>query len=203
MDDPYSPPAHLEYTRPAQTEDVVRAPKLMGVFSMIFAIITLVITSLFLYIYTAVGDGEDSDDDAFQITPTEAEDAFDEQMGLLGDALALELGLAQASAIGLMLMSGALIVLAIGQRRYRRWARIGSLAWAGLGLTLIAIAISYNYAVVQPAWEAILDGAITGGEDDSFLRWSGVLKYVLFIPYPIAMILVFAGSRVGRAMTRS
>lgn len=199
MEDPYRPPAHLGYTEPSQTEDVVRAPRVMGVFSMIFAIITLVITSIFLYIYTAVGS--DDEEDSFEITPSGGdEDAFDEQVRLLTEAFELELGLARTSAVGLLLMSGALIVISVGQRRYRRWARRASVIWGALGLLLLAAAITYNYAVVQPAWEAILDGALTGGAEQSSPGWSGVLKYVLFVPYPIAMILVFAGPRVGRAM---
>ena len=198
MDDPYRPPAHLEYTQPTETEDRVTAPRLMCVFSMIFAITTLATTSIFLYIYTAVGDDEE---DTFEITPTDGdEDVFDEQVRLLTEALELELGLARASAIGLLVMSGALIVLAVGQRRYRRWARWASVVWGALGLLLLATAIIFNYAVVQPAWEAILDGALTGGAEQSSPGWSGVLKYVLFVPFPIAMILVFVGPRVGRVM---
>ena len=199
--DPYQPPAHLGYSDPAHDEDEVRAPRVMGTLSLVFAIITLAITSSFLYIYTALDS--DDEDDSSEITPSgEDEDIIEEQIGLLGDAIELELGLARASALGLMLMSGALIVLAVGQRRYRRWARIGSLLWASLGLVLLASAIAYNYAVVQPAWDAILDGAITGAAEDSSPGWSGVLKYVLFVPYPLALILVFASSRVGRAMNR-
>jgi len=200
--DPYQPPAHLGYAEPQRTEDVVRAPRVMGTLSMIFAIITLVLTSAFLYIYSALD--LDDEDDSLEITPSgEDEDALDEQVRLLTEALELEIGLARASAAGLLVMSGALIVLAVGQRRFLRWARIGSLIWAALGLVLIAAAIVYNYAVVQPAWDAILEGAITGAAEDSSPGWSGVLKYVLFVPYPIALILVFAGSRVGRAMNRS
>jgi hypothetical protein len=172
----------------------------MGIFSMIFAIITLVITSIFLYIYASIDD--DDPDDIFEVTPSEPGDLFDQQMDRLGEAIELELGLIRTSAVGLMLMSFALIVLAVGQRRYRRWARLGSVVWGALGLLLLATAITYNYAVVQPAWEAILDGALTGGAEESSPGWSGVLKYVLFIPYPIVMILVFASSRVGRAMDR-
>jgi hypothetical protein len=200
MDDPYRPPAHLEYAQPAQTEDRVTAPRVMGIFSMIFAIITLVITSIFLYVYTSIDD--DDPEDSFEITPSEPGDLFEEQMDRLGEAIELELGLIRTSAVGLVLMSGALIALAVGQRRYRRWARWGSVGWGALGLLLLAIAITYSYTVVQPAWEAILDGALTGGPERSSPGWSGVLKYVLFIPYPIAMILVFVGSRVGRAMNR-
>jgi hypothetical protein len=201
--DPYRPPAHLDYTQPAQTEDAVRVPKVLGVFSIVFAIVTLVLTSLFLYVYTAFQGMNEADVEAeVEVSPTEDEDVFDEQMRLLGEAFDLEMGLIQASSIGLMVMSAALIVLGVGQRRYRRWARIGSLIWAGLGLGLIATAIAYSYAVVQPAWEAILDGALTGDPEGRSADWTSVLKYVLFIPYPIVMILVCVGPRVSRAMSR-
>lgn len=198
--DPYRPPAHLEYTHPRASEDVVRAPRVMGVFSMVLAIIAIAIAGIFLYLYSAI-DGDDDDEPA-EATTAGDEDPINEEIRLLSEAFTLEISLLRASALALLLMSIALMVIGFGQRRYRRWARRASVGWGVLGLLLLATAIGYSYAVVQPAWEAVLDGALTGGAEGSSPGWSGVLKYVLFVPYPIAMILVFAGSRVGRAMSR-
>jgi len=194
--DPYRPPAHLEYTHPRASEDVVRAPRVMGVFSMVFAIIAIVLAAIFLYLYSAI-DGDD--DEPAAATATGDEDPINAEIRLLSEAFVLEITLLRASTIALLLMSIALIVISFGQRRYRRWARRASVGWGAAGLLLLAAAIAYSYAVVQPAWDAALSGPFSSGGESS-PGWSGVLKYVLFIPYPIAMILVFAGARVGRAM---
>jgi len=93
---------------------------------------------------------------------------------------------ALAMGIGLLGLTPALLVVGVGQLRYRRWSWLGTLIWAGLAL--LCLLLPLLTALVQQA--------------DSRETLGHLFALVLLGAYPVVLVSLFMRGRVRRALGR-
>ncbi|MBW2731372.1 MAG: hypothetical protein JRH20_03205 [Deltaproteobacteria bacterium] len=121
------------------------------------------------------------------------------------------------TAGALALMSLALFMISLGQLRYRPWARPWTLGWACGGL-LVLFAIGWievlwvhpNSVILQTALDAAAQG---GGHQAQLMAMvTGIMtgsvvlalaKLLLYLPYPIILLIYFTRQRVKTALMRT
>ena len=88
-------------------------------------------------------------------------------------------------------MAAWLVVIGLGQIRYRRWARRQAIAWSVTSfLTIIAIDVVL-LAIVAPAmWDSWLATAMA------------VIAPIVLVPYPIILLAHACGSKARSSMVR-
>jgi hypothetical protein len=102
-----------------------------------------------------------------------------------------------SAAVGLLAL--ALAPIGIGQIRHRRWARVASVWWGGIGIIAVGAGVYYAVAVVVPLVVEANDWAAGGW----FLRAStGGLLGAAFLPFPLAQVICFTRRSVKLAMVR-
>jgi hypothetical protein len=113
---------------------------------------------------------------------------------------------------GLCFLIGSvwLLVVGIGQVKYRHWACAGSVTW-GLGaLVLLGIAVLILIALIGPAYGEMMV-AMQDLQPDAPFRFGrgmgqvattmmAVLTVVIYLPYPIVMIVLFRKDNVRESM---
>ncbi len=110
-------------------------------------------------------------------------------------------------------MSIWLLVLGIGQYRYRAWASKQSVTWGLVALIALGIMVVLSVVVIGPAYknmfEAIAHAAPRGGEMPKMPSGVGAMlggslaamMVLFYAPYPILMIAMFSRENVRGAMT--
>lgn len=102
-------------------------------------------------------------------------------------------------------MSIWLIVLGVGQRRYRAWAARQSVLWSVVALVVLVGAMVMYLTVIGPAAERMME-AIASHSDapnplGSFTSFAGLGGMIFYAPYPIILIVTFRKPAIVSAMT--
>ncbi len=191
-------PAPAPQSRPA-------APKVFGVLSIIFGSLVLVM-SLASGCMNTVGKGQLGQLAALGAKqPAKVTAAFNQ----FQEAIRIP---TMASTAVFIAMSVGLILVGIGQLRYARWGRATSLVWSLTALVALAAVTAMNLLVIRPAMLAYFEEIKrhSTGIDALALSWTSsltaspwmqLLSVLLYAPYPLLMIFIFASRRVREAMT--
>jgi len=103
-------------------------------------------------------------------------------------------------------MSIWLIVLGVGQRRYRAWAARQSVTWSVIGLVVLVGAMVMHLAVIGPAAGRMMEEMMRHTDPamqnpfGPFIRFSGIFSIIFYAPYPIILIVTFRKPAVVSAM---
>lgn len=104
-------------------------------------------------------------------------------------------------------MSIALLVIGIGQVKYRKWAAQASVAWGAAALVVLVILAVVQFTMVAPAMQQLFDDlaasepeAAQFAEFGSMMGVMGIFRLALYLPYPILMIVFFRKRPVVEAM---
>jgi hypothetical protein len=175
---------------------VTRAPRILGILSIVFASIVLFgsfFSSLGLLVPALLKHAP---------PPTSDKDAA--AMAMLSH-LYTAMGVV---GLILLVMSIALLVIGIGELRYRRWAAVWSVRWGvvALGATIVmAILTSTMFgsgffeglATANPNADAA--AARTAGRFIGIVY--GAMCVLFYAPYPILLMVFFSRPHVRAAMT--
>jgi hypothetical protein len=202
--DPYQPPQTDGAPIAPLDRAHSRAPKVFGVLSIVFSSLTLIgslLGALGGAMSTALRNVEVPDNPKF------------------AEARSMVQGLARiyriigVQSLMIALLSVALLVIGIGQLRYRAWARRFSLYWGGTALGAVAGMVLISVMLLGPAYHDLMTAAARTvrsratvapemGLDVLMGGSAAVLEVLLYAPYPILLLVFFSRDRVRAAMTR-
>jgi hypothetical protein len=104
----------------------------------------------------------------------------------------------------LLLMSVWLILLGVGQRRYRAWAARQSVLWGVIGLAVMVGMVALYLAVIGPATGRMMEETMQQTDAPnlfgSIARWTGIAGLLFYAPYPIILIATFRKPSIVSAM---
>jgi len=212
MIDPAIHPPTSPGPNPLSGPAVSRAPKAFGVLSLIFASLMLLV-NLPVSCGSLAGAGMseamlgmefdlDKDDAPAAQVHEAAEALHDVYLGL--------------GLIGLMLvgMSGWLIGVGVGQLKYRPWGRAQSVWWGGIGVGAVAAMVVIWFALIGPGYadffgiladrspELYKADGVAGPMVGRAFAWVGsILNVIVFLPYPLLLLILFRSDRLRRAMS--
>lgn len=213
MNNPYQPPTQQQPWSPQMVspsgpvEDFTSIPKVFGVLSIIFASLVLLM-SLLSACGSAVVVG--SNDLLTQGQPTEAA----KQMVELQKTIVPMYTFMLIQSLIFVFMSAFLLVIGIGQVRYKRWARAWSMYWGGLALFVLLIIVVLSFVYIGPMYKDMMAQMAKGMPSGSMpLQTSsmfggmmggmmGVMYLIFYSPYPALLLLFFNKDRVKAAMNR-
>lgn len=102
-------------------------------------------------------------------------------------------------------MSVWLILLGVGQRRYRAWAARQSVIWGILGLAVVVSMIVVYFTITGPAAQRMMDQmTLYSGAHNPMrgvMSWAGLFGMVFYLPWPIILIVTFRKPAVVSAMS--
>jgi hypothetical protein len=101
-------------------------------------------------------------------------------------------------------MSVWLILIGVGQRRYRAWAARHSVIWGVVGLVVLVGVVVMYLVVIGPAAERMMAGISHGRMANPFgslMRWAGLFGVIIYVPYPIILLVTFRKPAIVSAMT--
>src|SRR5436190_13154175 len=108
------------------------------------------------------------------------------------------------TALVFLVMSIWLIVLGVGQRRYRAWAGRQSVLWGVIGLIALVGVFVMHLLVIAPATERMMaEIAHQTGKSNPIGSMAGVfaiLGIAFYVPYPIILIVAFRKPAIAAAM---
>lgn len=198
---------------PVGRRGLSRVPKVCGVLSIVFASIVL-IPALPMSCGSLAGAGMS---DMVARSGIGGEQMVSEELiQPMADALStIYLGLGLINLM-LVVLSGVLIGMGVGQLRYRAWAIKGSIYWGvcgmiSVGLTVLLMVFSIGpaysdmFAVIAQGEAGLAELAPAFGSTMGRMMGVGgaVLHTVLMLPYPILMIVLFRQRRVRESMDGS
>jgi hypothetical protein len=113
----------------------------------------------------------------------------------------------------LTVMSIWLLVIGVGQLRYRRWACRHAVLWGWSSFAALAAVVAISFLMVGPAYQRFFEaqaqaraplpaGAQSGLMSLIYGGSFGVSYLVGLAPYPILTLLFFSKARIRRAMSR-
>ena len=178
-ENPYAPPAaavELPLSAPA-TRSVV--PRVFGILSIVFSglwVLTLVPVAVYHAATPPQGAAIRPASPASR--PVAAETAAGESDQMAGPAICL--------GLGFMLGSLSLLVIGIGQVRYRRWSARGTVVWSLLALGVLAGSWTWATVVVKGGRPLMQLLPIT----------------LMLLPYPILLLVFFLRRGVVASMWR-
>jgi hypothetical protein len=124
-------------------------------------------------------------------------------------------GASMASAGIIGGMAVVLLVIGVGQLRFRRWARTWSLIWSWSALAALAVILAINFLILDPASErmseAMARAAPSGTLNQRYYTsmapmiggWvTAAMNIASYAPYPLVLIRFFSRPRVKDAMNK-
>jgi uncharacterized membrane protein len=103
-------------------------------------------------------------------------------------------------------MSTWLLVLGVGQRRYRQWAARQSVLWAVIALVVLVGVVLMNVFVLGPAGQRMMEATMRQSHLPQALgtmtRWLGILGIVFYVPWPIILLATFRQPKIVAAMNQ-
>jgi hypothetical protein len=207
---PFAPPQSADALAPPRDMSALpgppsSVPKVFGVLSIIFASIVM-LGGLLGSCSMCAGQMMGS---VPQVGPHAAEmRAMIEPMKTVYNGIGLQ-------SLLLLAMSVWLLVIGIGQLRYRAWAQKQSVAWGGAGLIGVGLMVAMSVLMIGPAYKEMFDalahmpdmgrgtpqmqmpsgmGTLLGGSMSAII-------VVLYAPYPILMLAMFSREHVKASMT--
>ncbi len=213
-ENPYAPPRSLELGGPsaprmpvaAAGDPLTSVPKVFGVLSIIFASLTLLGGLFGSCSFLAAG--------AFGAISSAGADKAPEVGAMLGPMKTVynAIGFQSLIFIG---MSVWLLVLGIGQLRYREWAGKQSVTWGFAALGAVIAIVGISLGVIGPAYRDMFNGLThivphDGAPVPQMPQGVGVMMggsfsvFQIFIctPYPILMLILFTRDHVRAAMNK-
>jgi len=202
------------YVAPAgPPEELARSPKVFGVLSIVFASIVMVGGLLGLMAGAAASVMGSTGE--LTAGAEGGNDDMQKAKVFMGPMVDVYRGVSYQSII-LTVMSVALLVIGIGQVRYRRWARGGSVYWGGAALACVAAMIAISMLIITPAYAAMFAGLARMAPDargvasasmgNGFMGMMGgslaVFTVILYAPYPLLLLYFFSRDNVRASMTR-
>lgn len=197
---------------PVSGPAVSGAPKAFGVLSLVFASLILMLAlpgtcgslagASMAEAMVGINFELDSEDAPIGLVAEAAEALSDVYLGF--------------GLIGLMLigMSGWLIGVGVGQLKYRPWAQKQSIWWGTLGIGSVVLMVLIMFLLVGPAYgdffriladqtsELQAAGELTGeGFDRAIGFGGGIIHVIVFLPYPLIMLILFRSEKIKRAMS--
>jgi hypothetical protein len=184
------------------------APKVFGVLSIIFSCLVLLGSAFGVLFSVATSAASTMGNNAAD--PAKAA----EVAAMMGPMAGLYKGVGVQSLI-LLVMSVALLVIGIGQLRYRAWARRWSVIWGAAGLVSVALMVAISMLIIAPAYGQFLESVSRlkpqegqpplpqsmGAMSSMFGGTFAVMTVILYAPYPALMMLFFTRDRVRASMT--
>jgi hypothetical protein len=213
---PYQPPM-AELSQPVsalpelQPHERSGAPKVFGVLSIIFASVVLLFAAFGLLGTAATSAASSMGSAAAGSDPDKAA----EVAAMMQPMAKVYSGIGYQSLI-LFVMSAALLVIGIGQLRFRAWACRWSVSWGVAGLVCVGLMVAISLLIISPAYADLFEamgrlkpdggggapvGAGMGGLSAVFGGTFAVLCVILYAPYPALMLLFFTRERVRASMT--
>lgn len=193
-------------------EQLARAPKVFGVLSIVFASIIMVCGLLGLMAGAAASVMQTAGAEGLEAG---GNDDMQKVKMFMGPMVEVYRGISYQSVI-LTLMSIALLVIGIGQVRYRKWARGASVYWGGTALACVAAMIAISMLIITPAYSEMFEGlarmapnqrgvasAKMGGGLMGMMGGSlAVMTVIFYAPYPLLLLYFFSRDNVRASMTR-
>lgn len=180
-------------------------PKAFGVLSIVFAGLTI-LTSTCSVAFDRPSNALERLDVQRSKDPQAARRAYARYHGVLGRVTGWQSGV-------FVVMSAALLVLGVGQLRYRGWARRGTVAWCWLALAWLLGTIFLWYYLQQPAVERLyeeLGAAAPAGSPEARVNatvarmlggpWIMIISLLTYSPYPLVLLAYFTRPRVQAMM---
>jgi hypothetical protein len=103
-------------------------------------------------------------------------------------------------------MSSWLLVLGVGQRRYRQWAARQSVLWAAIALVVLVGVVLMNVFVLGPAGQRMMEATMRQSHLPQALgamtRWLGILGIAFYVPWPIILLVTFRQPKIISAMSQ-
>jgi hypothetical protein len=232
---PYLPPSGSDGAAPPEIpfdpkSPPTSIPKVLGILSIIFAGVTIassIMSSCMGFLGGGLSSwaqkvpmktkqgqqtGPQAAPEADKTQPSSAKDPAKvremlEHVGTFYTAFGLQ-------GVVFLVMSLFLLVVGIGQARYRRWARGQTMVWSTAALLVLAGVVVMNFMVIGPAYERMLEvmtksipsGAMPvelSSKLSSMIGGSmGVGTLLMYAPYPIVMMIYFRRDSVKAAMIR-
>ena len=198
---------------PGPPEQLARAPKVFGVLSIVFASIVMLVGLLGLL----AGAAASVMGSAGELTAGAegGNDDLQKAKLFMGPMVDVYRGISYQSII-LTLMSIVLLVIGIGQVRYRKWARSWSVYWGGAALACVAAMIAISMLIITPAYSEMFAGlarmapnqrgVASASMGNGFMGMMGgslaVFTVIFYAPYPLLLLFFFSRDNVRAAMTR-
>jgi hypothetical protein len=183
------------------------APKVFGVLSIIFSSIMILCSGIGLLSIVA----STLIQNAGALSP-DADKSVDVN-AMMQPLAKVYQGIGLQSAI-LFVMSVALLVIGIGQVRYRVWARRWSVYWGGAGLVCVAFLVAISMLIISPAYADFFESLShvkpqegqapmpsMSGLSSVFGGTFAILSVIFYAPYPALMLLFFTRDHVRASMT--
>jgi hypothetical protein len=187
------------------------APKVFGVLSIIFASVVLLFAAFGLLGTAATSAASAMGSEASSSDPDKAA----EVAAMMQPMVKVYSGIGYESLI-LFVMSAALLVIGIGQLRFRAWACRWSVYWSVAGLVCVGLMVAISLLIISPAYADLFEamGRLKPNGDGSAELGAGmsslsavfggtfaVLCVILYAPYPALMLMFFTRERVRASMT--
>jgi len=193
---PESPTAPMQDTQTAAGQPS-SMPKVFGILSIIFASLVLV----FGLMYVAFGVIFNVAEFMSQTVPPDSPNSAEMKntFGLMGD---MYRGMGYQGVVWVV-MSTMLLIVGIGQLRYRRWAARWSVIWGALALVSLVIISAIAVLIIGPAYQRFFEAMNTmtkGGGSASpgfnigpvFGVATAISNLIFYAPYPIVLLVVFS-----------
>jgi hypothetical protein len=165
----------------------VKAPRILGILSIIFSSLVIVFTLFGLVAGNSM----------MGFTDRRMTADMDRYMETIRTPNTIQ-------GIVFLLMAAALLWIGIGQLKYRRWAARASVIWGALGLLCVVAMIVNWYMFTGPAMSEFMTAVArrTGGPDIGAV-FGPIMVFFLaacYTPYPIVLMAAFSRPRVKAAM---
>ncbi|HXU01520.1 MAG TPA: hypothetical protein VN903_11030 [Polyangia bacterium] len=209
---PYQPPASDLAQGPPelpvlQPHERSGAPKVFGVLSIIFASLILLSSAVGVLFSLAAGMVSDLGSQAGETADAAAAAAMMQPLAKVYQGFGLQ-------SMILFVMSILLLVIGIGQVRYRAWACRWSVYWGAAGLVCVGLMVAISMLIVSPGYAAFLDSLShikpqegqapmpSLGPMSAFVGGTfAVVNVIVYAPYPALMLMFFTRERVRASMT--
>jgi hypothetical protein len=103
-------------------------------------------------------------------------------------------------------MSTWLLVLGVGQRRYRRWAAGQSVLWAAIALVVLVGVVVISVVVLGPASQRMMEDTMRHAHlphaMGAMTRWLSLVGIVFYVPWPIILLATFRQPKIVAAMNQ-
>ena len=201
MDPTLAPP------RPGPTAARPGAPKVFGVLSIVFGSVVLLFSLLGSFSQLAQKDRGQLAGAFMGVGGGDGKGAaaWDKYLSTTRTVT-----LAQSAIF--ILLSGGLLIIGIGQLRYRRWARSTSVYWGIAGMVVLGVVVLVNRLIVAPAGRELFDtlARSSKGSFESMLgsmmgsmftsSWFTIVTVILYAPYPLLLLWFFTRPAIHDAM---
>jgi hypothetical protein len=181
-------------------------PRALGVLSIIFASITLLFTLVSGCMAIATQRGVDTD--SWMFKNTQNPEARAELMKRFHERVR-PVTVTQTTVY--IIMSVGLLLIGIGQLRYRSWARKLSVYWGALALLSLGVNVALSVLIVGPANQELfselqriskgMEAAVNSiAASWASSPWMLASTVVMYAPYPILLIIYFSRAGARRSM---